>query len=80
MGRKYKQRSPEVTKRLLKNKEAIDNWLEMKVYQLPYATFAKIKAALYVTDISHLTEQEKFIRNLVVVYKKRFRVLPHMFT
>ena len=80
MGRNYKTRSPEVTKRLLNNKEAIENWLEIKVYQLPFATFSKIKASLFVTDLSHLTEQEKFIRNLVVVYKNRFRTLPHMFS
>ena len=83
MGRKYQRRSPELTKRLLNNKVAIDNWLEIKMYQLPYSIYERIKASLTVTDptyLTHLTEQEKFIRNLALVYKKNFRTWPVVFS
>lgn len=64
--------------RLQRNKFVINEWLEKKVFEIPFETYDRIKSALEGENI-FLYPREKFIKDLVTVYIKRFGEVPRAF-
>lgn len=75
MATKKEQKKQE---RLAKNKIVIDNWLEKKVFEIPYESFLRIKFSL-VNDGEPLSARELFIRNLARSYRNVYGKWPAIF-
>lgn len=67
------------TARLERNRIVIDEWLENKVYEISALSFSKIKTSIRGQNFRYLQEDEKFIRNMVVAYKRIYGEWPIAF-
>lgn len=65
--------------RLEMNRIVIDEWLENKVYEISASSFSKIKTSIRGQNFRYLQEDEKFIRNMVVAYKRVYGEWPIVF-
>lgn len=62
--------------RLENNKMVINEWLENKIYEITATSFKKIKSSIGARRVDRLNEQEKFVRNLILAYKRYFGEWP----
>lgn len=69
---------PEVIERLKRNRVVIDEWLDGKIYEMPFESFERIRKSLKGAKIS-LTPREKFIKELANSYRNNFGQWPNIF-
>ena len=62
-----------------RNRIAIDDWLENKVYEMSYESFLRIKYSLAKEEAEGLTQKEMFVRCLARFYRKKFGKWPTIF-
>lgn len=58
------------------NKAVLDEWLESKLYEVSDTSYKKIRSSIGSRREDTLNDQERFIKNLVLSYKRSFGEWP----
>jgi len=59
-----------------KKQIVLDNWLRDKIYQLTDTSYKKIKSAIGSRRIDLLSQQENFLREMILIYRRTYGEWP----